>query len=109
MGLYKLLNRYKDITKDIVIKVSENGDIESLVKDREKIISHIDELDFSKEEIKELIIKLEVIEVDNMMFKAIKEESLNIKKELNEIKIRRVARNKYSSSASMPTFLNKKI
>ncbi|MBB6624473.1 hypothetical protein H7E67_13605 [Clostridium gasigenes] len=109
MSLYKLLNRYKDITKDIVIEVSKEADIESLVKDREEIILSIKEMGFSKEEIKELMIKLEIIEEDNIMFKAIKEERLNIKKELNEIKIRRVARNKYSSNASVPTFLNKKI
>ncbi|SDP69604.1 hypothetical protein SAMN04488529_11290 [Clostridium gasigenes] len=104
-----MLNRYKDITKEIVIEVGKDGDLEPLVKIREEIISHIEGLDFSREEIKELMIKLEIIEEDNIMFKSIKKEKLNIKKELNEIKIRRVARNKYNSNTCVPTFLNKKI
>ncbi|MBU3132170.1 hypothetical protein KPL40_06860 [Clostridium gasigenes] len=109
MSLYKLLNRYKDITKEIVIEIGKEGNIESLVKGREKIISSIGEMNFSKEEIKELMIKLEIIEEDNIMFESIKKEKINIKKELNEIKIRRVARTKYSSNVSVPTFFNKKI
>lgn len=109
MSIYKLLSEYKTLAKSIVIEVGNDGDIESFVNEREKILESIIQMNLPKEDLKQIIGELEIMEEDNKMFKAIKDERIQIKKELNDIKIRRMANNKYSSNSSMPTFFNKTI
>ncbi|MEG1255998.1 hypothetical protein [Clostridium sp.] len=109
MTLYELLQDYKNTTTKIITEVCADSDIEVMISDREDIINSLKKMQFSKEEFKEIIEELGVLEVDKKLFATLEKEKQNVKHELNEIQRKKVAGRQYNKTFGMYTLLNKKI
>lgn len=109
MTLYDCLEEYKNLTLELIekIKLEENAD-ESLKK-RADILKKIENFTFDKEEFKEIIDSLNILDLENEAQKLIKISKLKIKNQINTFKKNRVARNQYMNSKESPTYFSAKI
>ena len=96
MRLDELLKDYKDTSLSMVEKVKGEEDISSLLKKRDSIINEINSLDIDKQIICDEIKALNIIEIEDELEKLIKNNMLNVKKEIKKIKQSREAYKRYA-------------
>lgn len=109
MTLYNCLEEYKNLTLELIekIKLEENAD-ESLKK-RAYILKKIENFTFDKEEYKDIIDSLNILNLENEAQKLIETKRGKIKNQINTLKKNRVARNQYMNSKESPTYFSAKI
>lgn len=109
MELKNNLVEYSNITKSLIEKTKQGEEIEVLLDKREKIIQVISSLKFSKEEFKDIVIKLKILELEEEFQNQIKIEKEKIKNKMDAIRKGTIARNSYYDVQFKPTIFNKKI
>ena len=96
MRVDELLKDYKDTSLSMVEKVKREEDISSFLKKRDSIINEINSLDIDKQIICDEIKALNIIEIEDELEKLIKNNMLNVKKEIKKIKQSREAYKGYA-------------
>lgn len=96
MNLEELLKEYKEITQLMINKVTNGEDISPLVTSRQRLLEKINSLSFNKEEIKRLIEENDINQLNNKLENLMKDNMLEIKKEIKKVKQSREAYKKYS-------------
>lgn len=109
MNLKELLEKYRDITLELINRVERDEDLQELLNQRKNIINNIESLEFEQEEFKALYLKFEIQNLDDKLQKEIVKEQKKIREKINFIKVTRNARAQYENTQFKPTFFNKKI
>lgn len=111
MNLEENFIEYRNITLNIIemVKIEETEKLDEFFEQRQLILDNINRLSYSKEELRQLYIKLGLDKLD----KTLEEEMKNKKEEfLNKIKEnqkRKIAMNGYNNIQAKAVFLTKKL
>lgn len=97
MKLYDELSKYKELTISMINKVGNNEEFEELIEERQKIIENLKKLKFTKNEIKQYVDELDIIQSDKKLNNLILKEKKKIHEEMVDIKKRKMAQNQYNS------------
>lgn len=95
MDLNELLTAYKNITLDMIEKVENNLEISSLIKDREKLLINLSELNADKLKVKAEVESLEIIKYEQKLQSIVQMKMLETRKNINRLKQSQVAYNQY--------------
>lgn len=95
MELREYLEEYKALTLDIMEHINIDGNIKFLLDEREKILNKISESNFNKDEIIEIGMSLKLIELEDEMQKMVKVEKANIKRKIQQLKMREQGNRQY--------------
>lgn len=110
--LEKILNYFKEITKSSIIAL-EQGDLENAelyIKKREETIQQLKLLEYTKDEFKSIVNKIDLFQLELQLENLLKENITSVKEEMREFKISKEAYINYNKFAGRtPTFINQKI
>ena len=109
MELEKILYEYKNVTLEMIELVNSNNfDISLLLQKREKILNSISELSIDKNELKEEIERLEIMDYDEKLQFIVKEKMIEIRKDIKRLKQSQQAYHKYCNFSSNPMIFTTK-
>jgi hypothetical protein len=94
----KSLEKYRNLTLNLMEKAKDDEELSDLINKRSDILKEFDETDYDKEEFKKIVQELNIIELNNELQLTVKKEMVKIKKQIENIRATRVARNSYSKS-----------
>ncbi|MFR5265952.1 hypothetical protein [Clostridium sp.] len=106
-----LLKEYTKLSKKALEELDkeEFEGLEYLLEQKEVLFKEIVKLNNSNEEMKELIKKYEVLEVEKALVEKLKNKKEIVRENLNNIRKRKVMNNQYRDVAGKVSFLNKQI
>lgn len=107
MNLYEYLEEYRALTLDLMDEIQENGQISSLLEEREYIIRSINSSDFDKEEIKTIGNSLNLGELEVELQRLYKKEKVKVRKQIENIKKARQVNINYNSIENIARVFNK--
>lgn len=107
MTLNEYLKEYRSLTLDIIENINTTGNIKRLVEEREYILNKITSLNFDEMEVKRIILKLNIVELEKEMNLALKTEKANIKRKLQNLKRMHQGNNHYISLGYVESRFNK--
>ncbi|MEQ3338105.1 hypothetical protein [Clostridium butyricum] len=87
MSLENYLTEYRDITVELMNKIKDQGNRLFLLKRRDDILDKINSESYKIEEIKKIYYSLGIENLENELIKEVGREMLNIKNEINKLKI----------------------
>lgn len=96
MNLEELLKEYRDISLIMVDKIKKEEEISSFLKEREHIISEINDLNIDRQDICDKIEHFKIMEIEKDLEELIKNNMLNVKKEIKKVRQSREAHKKYA-------------
>ena len=106
MDLDECLETYKAITLELIEKTKHGEDLEGLLAQRSKVINEIGNIDFSKEELKNKISDLLILELDSELQTLVKAEKIKTKKQIDALRKNREARKNYGKIQEKPNFFS---
>lgn len=106
-----LLKEYTKLSKKALEELDkeEFEGLEYLLEQKEVLFKKIVKLNNNNEEMKELIKKYEVLEVEKALIEKLKNKKEIVRENLNNIRKRKVMNNQYRDAAGKVSFLNKQI
>ncbi|WP_238916576.1 flagellar protein FliT [Clostridium sp. YIM B02555] len=105
MNLYECLENYKKITLELIEKIKQNNDeFEELIDKRSEVLEKIKIINFSSEEIKEIVDDLDLFRLDEELVRLIKVEQVKIKSRMDILKKGRKAANNYNRAFEFQNF-----
>lgn len=106
-----LLKEYTKLSKKALEELDkeEFEGLEHLLEQKEVLFKEIVKLNNNNEEMKELIKKYEVLEVEKALVEKLKNKKEIVRENLNNIRKRKVMNNQYRDVAGKVSFLNKQI
>jgi len=108
MNLKESLYEYRNLTLELIEKIKNDDELESLFSQRKDIIDNIRNLEFAEDEFKSIYESMGILGLEEKLKNEIQSEQNKIKEKIKYIKITRNARNKYENSQFKPNFFNKK-
>jgi hypothetical protein len=96
MNIYECLEKYKEITLQLIDKTTTGEDLQELINERSKIIDEIINVDFNEEELKEKVENFNILELDNELQTLVKKEKNKIRNQINMLRKNREARKNYN-------------
>lgn len=108
MNLDECLEKYKNITLELVGKTKHGENLEQLINERSNVIKAIGNINFSNEEFKKKLEKLNILELDKELQKLLNEEKVKTKKQIDHIKQARILRKSYNNSHETLRFFSAK-
>lgn len=109
MNLHEYLEEYRALTLDLMDEIQKDGQISSLLEDREYIIKSINSLDFDKEEIKTIGNSLNLVELEGELQLLYKKEKVKVKKQIENIKRARQINTNYNNIENIARVFSKRI
>lgn len=109
MNLHEYLEEYRALTLDLMDEIQKNGQISSLIEEREYIIKSINSLDFDKEEIKTIGNSLNLGELEAELQLLYKKEKVKVKQQIENIKKARQINTNYNNIQNIARVFNKTI
>lgn len=109
MNLREYLEEYRALTLDLMDEIQKDGQISSLLKEREYIIKLINSLNFNKEEIKTIGNSLNLGELEKELQLLYKKEKVKVKKQIENIKKARRINTNYNTIENTAMVFNKTI
>lgn len=106
-----LLKEYAELSK-VALKELDKEDFENLevlLEQREVLLKEIVKLNDGNAEIKELIKKYEVLELEKDLVEKLKKKKEKVRENLNNIRKMKAMNNQYRDAAGKVSFLNKQI
>jgi hypothetical protein len=97
MNISECFEKYKEITLQLIDKCSNGDDLDELLNERGNIIDKIGEINLSKEELKEKVEALNILELDNELQTRIKQEKNKTKSQIDILRKNREARKNYNN------------
>ena len=107
MNLHEYLEEYRALTLDLMDEVQENGEINSLLEEREYIIKSINSLGFNKEEIKTIGNSLNLLKLEEELQTLYKKEKVKVKKQIENIKKSKQINTNYNNIENIARVFNK--
>ena len=98
MNFRKPLEEYRDLTLNLIENAKKNEELSNLINKRDNVLKEFDEVDYSKEEFKKNVKEFNILELDNELQLTVKKEMVKIKKQIENIRATRVAREGYGKS-----------
>ncbi|AWK50931.1 hypothetical protein DIC82_07810 [Clostridium beijerinckii] len=109
MNLREYLEEYRALTLDLMDEIQKDGQISSLLEEREAIIKSINSLNFDKEEIKNIGNSLNLVKLEAELQLSYKKEKVKIKKQMENIKKARQVNKNYNTAENTARVFNKTI
>lgn len=109
MNLDECLEKYKNITLELIYKTKHGEDLEKLINKRENMIKELRNINCSKEDIKEKLDTLNIMELDKELQKLVNQEKIKTKEQIDNLKKARSLRKSYNNSHEPVTFFSAKI
>ena len=109
MNLHEYLEEYKSLTLDLMDEIQKDGQISSLLEEREAIIKSINSLNFDKEEIKTIGNSLNLAELEAELQLLYKKEKVKVKKQIEKINRARQVNTNYNNIENTARVFNKTI
>lgn len=109
MNLHEYLEEYKALTLDLMDEIQKDGQISSLLEEREYIIKSINSLEFDKEEIKTIGNSLKLGKLETELQLLYKKEKVKVKKQMENIKKARQINKNYNTIQNTAMVFNKTI
>lgn len=109
MNLSEYLEEYKSLTLNLIDNIKKGEEIDSLIKQRENILTSINNLNFDKEEIKTIGDSLKLLELEDELQNSAKKEKIKLKKQIEVLKKSRQANINYNSIENKARVLNESI
>lgn len=109
MNLDESLEKYKNITLELMDKTKRGEDLEKLINERADVIKTLGDIKFSKEEFKKRAEPLNINELDKELEKLVKQEKVKVKNQLDNFKKARSLRKSYNNSHETLKFFSAKI
>jgi len=109
MNLRKYLEEYRALTLDLMDEIQKDGQISSLLEEREDIIKSINSLDFDKEDIKTIGNSLDLENLEKELQLLYKKEKVKVKKQIENIKRARQVNTNYNTIENIARVFNKNI
>ena len=109
MNLHEYLEEYKSLTLDLMDEIQKDGQISSLLEEREAIIKSINSLNFDKEEIKTIGNSLNLAELEAELQLLYKKEKVKVKKQIEKINRARQVNTNYNNIENTVRVFNKNI
>lgn len=111
MNLEENFIKYKDITLIIIeiVKSEEYGKLDEIFQQRQLILDNINNLNYSKEELKKFYLKYEIESLDKILSYEIKVEKEELFEKIKENKKRQSAMKGYNNLSAKAVFLSKKL
>lgn len=106
MDLYGCLETYKTITLKLIDKTKQGENLDILLDERSEIVKLISKIDFSKEEFKNIMSSLGILELDNELQTMIKTEKIKIKNQIDVLRKNREARKNYNKIRENTSFFS---
>ncbi|MDU4800950.1 MAG: hypothetical protein E6X81_08110 [Clostridium butyricum] len=106
MNLQEYLEEYRALTLDLMDEIQKNGQISSLLEEREYIIKSINDLNFDKEEIKTVGNFLKLRELENELQLLYKREKVKVKQQIENTKKARQVNNNYNNIGNISRVFN---
>lgn len=106
-----LLKEYAELSK-VALKELDKEDFENLevlLEQREVLLKEIVKLNDGNAEIKELIKKYEILELEKDLVEKLKNKKEKVRENLNNIRKMKAMNSQYRDAAGKVSFLNKKI
>lgn len=107
MNLHEYLEEYRALTLDLMDEIQQNGEINSLLEEREYIINSINSLDFNKEEIKNIGNSLNLVKLEEELQILYKKEKVKVKKQIENIKKSKQINTNYNNIENIARVFNK--
>lgn len=105
MNLYECLEKYKEITLKLIEKVKQDEDeFEELIDKRSEILEKIKNMNFSSEEIKEIVDDLNIMKLDEELVRLMKVEQVKIKSKMDVLKRGQQAAKNYNRAFEFQNF-----
>lgn len=109
MNLNEYFKEYRALTLDIMDEIQKNGNVISLIEEREKIINEINNGDFDKEEIKMIVNSLGLLKLEEELQVMYKKEKVKVKKQIENVKRARKVNDNYNNIGNVARVLNKSV
>lgn len=109
MNLHEYLEEYRALTLDLMDEIQKDGQISSLLEERENIIKAINSLNFDKEEIKTIGNSLNLEQLEAELQLLYKKEKVKVKKQIENIKKTRQINTNYNDIENIARIFNKTI
>lgn len=109
MNLREYLEEYKALTLALIDETQKDGELNTLIKEREDILKSINDLNFDKEEIKIIGNSLKLLELEEEVQNSVKKEKVKIKKQIETLKKARQANTNYNGIENKARIFNKTI
>lgn len=109
MNLREYLEEYRALTLDLMDEVQKDGQISHLINKREDIINAISNLNFDKEEIKNIGNSLKLAKLEEDLQIIYKKEKVKVKKKIENIKRARQINTNYNNIENISRVFNKTI
>lgn len=106
MTLNELFNQYKQLTDCMLEIVDDIDEVQVLISEREKLINKINEIKYDKDDLKEIVQKLNLIESEDKLLKKIKEEKSKTKQALDNVQKLKRAQEIYNREEGIPVYFN---
>jgi len=102
------LEEYRNLTLSLIEKAKNDEELSEIINKRDNILKEFDEADYGKEEFKKIVKEFNILELDNELELIVKKEMVKIKKQIENIRSTRIARNGYSNSQTQIKLFTRK-
>jgi len=96
MNISECLEKYKEITLKLIDETNNGEELEELLNERTEVLDKIGEIEFLKEEFKEKVEILNILELDDKLQKLVEAEKVKIKNQIDVLRKTREARKNYN-------------
>lgn len=109
MDLVEILLEYKDLTIKMIESIKGDTEIDELIKKRSKILEKISILSFDKNEVKNTVKSLGIMELENELHDLIRIAKNDVKNQLIKLQQLKVANDRYINFKSGAHIFSTKI
>lgn len=109
MNLSEYLGEYRALTLDLMEELQKDGEIASLLREREDIIKAINSTNFDKDEIKAIGNSLNLVKLEEELQSMYKKEKVKVKKQIENIKRAKEVNRNYNNMENVARVFNKTI
>jgi hypothetical protein len=96
MNISEYLEKYKEITLQLIENTKTGEELEELLNERAKMLDVIDDIHFFEDEFKEKVEVMNILQLDNKLQTLIIQEKIKIKNKMDILRKNREARDRYN-------------
>lgn len=109
MELRSILVEYKQATEKFIQDIRNDDTGEEFIEKRESLINILKEMDFDKQELKDISNEINLLEVEKQAFNIVNEEKVKVKEEIITLRRKKEAANGYGQGFGNTNFFNRKV
>lgn len=109
MNLYECLEKYKELTLQLIENTKSDKDLNLLIDKRGAILKEIEQMNCGKDEVEKVILSLNIMELENELYNLVLKEKNKAKGQFDNIKRLRMANKNYNSTPGGPQIFSTKL